>query len=71
MYDYRDTPIKVGDFVAIYYGYNELKTAEIMMISGGLAKVDVIETRRDGTPTRTRSKWKPGSCMIKIDNPSS
>lgn len=79
MNDYRGTPLQVGDKVAIYWGYNELKTAEIHQIKGKSAKVKLIRESvgyfSDGfepgcTVTVTQheviSKWKRGECMIKL-----
>lgn len=59
MTDYRRTPLKLGDKVAIYWGYNALQTATIVQVKGRKVKVDV-----DGTI----SKWKDGSCMVKLED---
>ncbi|ARB11530.1 hypothetical protein CB7_56 [Pectobacterium phage vB_PatM_CB7] len=59
MNDYRGTPLKVGDKVAIYWGYNELQGGIINQIRGNKAKVEVLDTV---------SKWKSGSCMVKLED---
>jgi|AGFT01.1.fsa_nt_gi hypothetical protein len=59
MTDYRRTPLKEGDTVAIYWGYNDLKTGTVVKIQGARAKVEV-----DGTV----SKWKSGCCMVKLED---
>lgn len=58
MKDYRGKPLKVGDRVAIYWGYNELQGGIIRQIKGNKAKVEVLDTV---------SKWKSGSCMVKLE----
>lgn len=83
MVDYRGTKLAVGDKVAIYWGYNELKTAEVHQIKGNSAKVKIIRETvgyfADGnTPGFTTkvtdheviSKWKRGECMIKLEDVS-
>lgn len=57
MNDYRGTPLKEGDKVAIYWGHNELQDGIIRQIKGNKAKVEVLDTV---------SKWKSGSCMVKL-----
>lgn len=59
MRDYRGTPLKEGDKVAIYWGYNELQGGIIRQIRGNKAKVEVLDTL---------SKWKFGSCMVKLED---
>lgn len=59
MTDYRGTPLKEGDRVAIYWGYNELQGGIIRQIKGKKAKVEVLDTL---------SKWKDGSCMVKLED---
>lgn len=80
MNDYRGTPLKEGDKVAIYWGHNELVTAEVHKIQGNAAKVKVIQqsravisdpTKLSGysvtyTPYEVISKWKRGECMVKL-----
>ncbi|ATS93454.1 hypothetical protein P1A145kb_p054 [Pectobacterium phage DU_PP_I] len=57
MKDFLGNPLNEGDIVAIYWGYNALQTATIVQVKGRKVKVDV-----DGTI----SKWKDGSCMVKL-----
>lgn len=59
MTDYRGTPLKEGDKVAIYWGYNKLQGGVIRQIKGNKAKVEVLDTV---------SKWKSGSCMVKLED---
>lgn len=73
MKDYRGTPLEVGDKVALYWGYNQLQTAEIHLIRGGECKVKVTYNRvrylPDGREEYTEeaiSQWKRGECMIKL-----
>ncbi|QQG33368.1 lysine-specific demethylase 4B [Pectobacterium phage PcCB7V] len=58
MNDYRGTPLKEGDKVAIYW-YNEPQGGIIRHIKGNKAKVEVLDTV---------SKWKSGSCMVKLED---
>ena len=66
MKDYRGKELKVGDKVAIYFGYNCLETGWIHTISkgGNNAKVHVQYTKGD----TVISKWKPGDCMVKLED---
>lgn len=57
MIDYRGTPLKEGDKVAIYWGCNRLQGGVIRQIKGRKAKVEVLGTI---------SKWKDGNCMVKL-----
>lgn len=70
MNDYRGTPLKVGDKVAIYWGYNSLETAIIHNIQGAGAKVKVQikHCPRGGDPyiEEVLSRWKRGDCMVKL-----
>lgn len=58
MKDYRGYELAVGDTVAIYWGYNELKTAKVAKVSKNGAKVLV---------NGVLSKWKRGECMVKLE----
>lgn len=64
MNDYRGTPLEVGDKVAIYWGYNELVTGIISRISRQQAKVKIQNGMAPGDIIE--SKWKRGSCMVKL-----
>lgn len=73
MKDYRGTPLKVGDKVALYWGHNQLQTAEIHLIRAGECKVKVTKKRvrylpdgREEYTEETISQWKRGECMIKL-----
>ncbi|AFH20950.1 hypothetical protein CL97_gp066 [Cronobacter phage CR9] len=70
MNDYRGTPLKEGDKVAIYWGYNSLETAIIHNIQGKVAKVRVqIKHHPRGAEPyieEVLSKWKRGDCMVKL-----
>lgn len=59
MKDYRGTPLKVGDEVAVYWSCNELKTGIVHVISGNHCKVKIYNGA-------TLSKWKSGECMVKL-----
>lgn len=73
MKDYRGTPLKVGDKVAVYWGYNSLQTAVVHLIRGAECKVKVTYTRvrylpdgRDEYTEDVISHWKRGDCMVKL-----
>lgn len=72
MLDYRSTELKVGDKVAIYWGYNSLETAIVHKIFGKKAKVKVQIKHspfgRDPYVEEILSKWKSGSCMVKLED---
>lgn len=71
MNDYRGTPLKEGDKVAIYWGYNSLATAIIHNIKGNAAKVKVqikhYPRGADPYIEEVLSKWKHGDCMVKLE----
>ncbi|WNL63183.1 hypothetical protein [Citrobacter phage Ci1] len=62
MNDFQGRPLYVGDWVALYYGYNELKEGRIEKISNFRAKIMVFENGAFSV----LSKWKYGDCMIKL-----
>ncbi|QQG32310.1 hypothetical protein CkP1_0077 [Citrobacter phage CkP1] len=62
MYDYRGTALRIGDTVALYYGYGALETGRIAKIKNYRAIVEV--TYSNGV--KVMSKWKHGNCMVKI-----
>lgn len=66
MNDYRGTPLKEDDKVAMYWGYNELVTGIISKIKGQQAKVKVQVGMSPGDIVE--SKWKRGTCMVKLEN---
>lgn len=66
MKDYQGTELYEGDWVALYYGYNELKTAKITKIKEHRAKLDVYEENEVRGLVITPTKWKYGECMIKL-----
>lgn len=66
MDDFQGNLLKEGDWVALYYGYNELKNAKIMIIKNNHAKLDVYEDNSRLGLIVTRTKWKRGECMIKL-----
>ena len=66
MNDYQGTALYEGDWVALYYGYNELKNAKIVKIKNHTAKLDVYEINAVRGLVITRTKWKYGECMIKL-----
>lgn len=72
MNDVRGDTLKVGDSVYIYFGYNELKPGIVKEIRGKMAKVlvDAYPNREDDEDRYSLSKWKPGICMIKADEPT-
>lgn len=59
MKDYRGTPLREGDTVAIYWGSNTLKTGIVHLIRGNHCKVKIY----NGASV---SKWKAGECMVKL-----
>lgn len=64
MLDYRGTELKVGDKVALYWGYNELVTGRVSKIKGQQVKVKIQTGMAPGDIIE--SKWKRGSCMVKL-----
>ncbi len=72
MNDVRGDTLKVGDSVYIYFGYNELKPGIVKEIRGKMAKVlvDAYPNREGDEDRYSLSKWKPGICMIKADEPA-
>lgn len=66
MNDYRGTPLKEGDKVAIYWGHNELVTAIISRIRFQQAKVKVQVGMAPGD--LVESEWKRGDCMVKLES---
>lgn len=73
MKDYRGTTLQAGDKVALYWGHNQLQTAEIYVIRGAECKVKVTYNRvrylpdgRDEYTEEVISQWKRGDCMIKL-----
>jgi hypothetical protein len=62
MSDYRGKAIQIGDIVALYYGYGCLETGVILKIKNHRAIVEVTYQ----TGEKSISKWKYGSCMVKL-----
>ena len=66
MKDFQGNELREGDWVALYYGYNELKNAKLVIIKEHKAKLDVYEENEVRGLVITRTKWKYGECMIKL-----
>ena len=67
MEDYRGTPLRVGDKVAVFYGYGMLETAFVTEIKNGRCKLKVHYYYNTPNEHIVDSKWRDGFSMVKID----